>query len=568
MNAHVKALFASTFAAFLFLLPTLAMDNTSSSNNWRTAETARLRLHEKRLALLREKYGIYPAFIVYQQMEEMLIKRISANLEAGLQAPSPAPGCHLEAYFSKPDGSPQPFWTYVPEKPAEHPGLLLHLHGYDPTLDLLIVPCVPAAFTNFAEATGSYLASPFSHGNTDFQHLGEADVLRVIDEMVARYGVDRDKVVLTGTSMGGLGAWCIAARWPQLFNAVVIDSGRADFYVWHRLQPEDIPEWQREIVDSIFAGRRLSALTDSSVIAGHGYFDDIVSYDQGAFPVNQLKKLGAKHVRLHSYLKGHGVFGDLFSERDVQRLLARALTEKLPRGNRTTSIPSYPGQTGFRLMDALLSPFVLVAGRDRNGGGYSEDKLNERAGEWERFSHGRPETVLETALTKGTAGSRNLILFGEPETSPLIKAFLNRAGVTYTKDAFAIEGHVIPRSARHGFIIALPNPFEPRHTAIVQCGVPWALTGADNHRFDRIPDLAGYQDENDEFGYPLVDTAAFLTPSNTYRFVGTEPKRIDQSSLPFYDKYLFPSEEPAENSRESSSGDTPPPFSNSEEQLP
>lgn len=563
MDARVKAAAAAALAAALLLPPPLAGADS------RANETARLRLHERRLALLREKYAPGPASTALRQMEKRLVRRIASRLEAGLdEAAAPVPGCHLEAYFAKPDNSPQPFWTYVPQKPAKRPGLLLHLHGYDPSLDLLTVPCVPAAFTNFAEAAGCYLASPFGRGNTDFQHLGEADVLSVIDEMVSRYGVDRDKVVLTGSSMGGLGAWSIAARWPGLFNAVAVDSGRADFYLWHRLRPEDIPGWQREIVDSLFAGRRLAALTDSFIVAGHGYLDDVVSYDQGAFPVNRLRELGSERVRLHSYLRGHGVFGELFSEPDVRRLLLRALTEKLPRGRRTDAIPSYPGQTGFRLMDALLSPFVLVAGRDRGGRGYPDEKLAEREREWERFSHGRAETIAETALTLEKARSVNLVLFGEPETSPLIGALLARAGVAITGASFEIDGRVIPRDEHHGFIIAMPSPFEPGRTAIVQCGRPWAPDGADNHRFDRIPDLAGYCDENDEFGYPLVETAAFLTPTNTYRFAGTEPKRPARPPSPPDGDFSFPPDESAGGDRESPPGENPSPFSRRKDGLP
>ena len=525
------------------LLIVLAMPIPAFPTDWRTNETARLRLHEERLSLLRGKYGDFLSSSLYQRAEESFIKRLARTLDSPAPPTPPrGPGSHLEAYFSRPDGSPQPFWSYVPRKPAPRPGLLLHLHGYNPDLDLVTAPCFPAGLTNFAERAGAYLASPFGHGNTDFQHLGEADVLRVIDEMVARHGVDPAKVVLTGSSMGGLGAWCLAARWPDRFNAVVIDSGRADFYVWHRLRPEDIPEWQREIVSSLFARDRLPSLTNTWISAGHGYFDDIVSYDQGAYPVVRLRELGSTRVRLHSYEKGHGVFGDLFSEPDVQRLILRALRHELPKGRREKGFPSFPGQTGHRLMDALLAPFTLVAGRDPEGRGYSDALLAERAGEWARFAHGSAQAIPETELSEETARGRNLFFFGEPETSPAIRACLLRAGITYTPEAFHLAGRTMARDDHHGFLLALPSPYAPHRTAVVQCGVPWALNGADNHRFDRIPDLAHYRDVNDEFGYPIVDTAAFLTPTNTYRFTGTEPKRLPLPTFPFIDEYLYPGE--------------------------
>ena len=531
MRPAVRA-FHLLLAAGLLLPVTTPAAPQSATTGYRSNETARLRLHEKRLAILQGKYNGTTFFPVYRDAEERLIRQLASAPSARSPSVPVTPGRHLDAYFSKPDGSPQPFWTYVPHKPAKRPGLLLYLHGYNPEYDVLTAPCYPAVLTNFAETAGAYLAAPFGHGNTDFQHLGEADVFRVIEEMVARHGVDPDLVVLTGTSMGGLGAWCIASRWPGRFNAVIVDSGRADFYIWHRLQPDDIPPWQQEIVDSIFAGKHLPSLTNSFIIAGHGRLDEIVSYDQGKYPVERLLALGAKHVRFHPYSQGHVVFDELLAEKDVRDLLLRGLREKLPRGNRAPGSPALPGQTGFRLMDAFLSPFTLVAGREKNGNGYSDDQLADRALEWERFSKGEAETIPETLLTKDVTANRNLFFFGEPETSPAIRECLGKAGVTYTPRAFRLCGKNFPRDAKHGFILALPSPYNRDNTVIVQCGIPWGAASPDNHRFDRIPDLACYRKENDEFGYPIVDSAAFLTSSNTYRFVGTQPIRHPRQDTP------------------------------------
>ena len=77
-------------------------------------------------------------------------------------------------------------------------------------------------------------------------------------------------------------------------------------------------------------------------------------------------------------------------------------------------------------------------------------------------------------------------------------------------DAFVYAGKRLPRDERHGFLITLANPFNTNRTAIVQCGIPWATRQAHNHRFDRIPDVICYTDEQDRFGYPIAVEAGFI----------------------------------------------------------
>lgn len=50
----------------------------------------------------------------------------------------------------------------------------------------------------------------------------DLDVLiNLLDEIEARYDVDRDRVYLTGLSMGGYGTWALGSRYPDRFAAIV-----------------------------------------------------------------------------------------------------------------------------------------------------------------------------------------------------------------------------------------------------------------------------------------------------------------------------------------------------------
>jgi len=50
--------------------------------------------------------------------------------------------------------------------------------------------------------------------------------LAILDDVLAHYKGDRDRVVLTGLSMGGSGSWGLAASQPERFRAVVPICGR------------------------------------------------------------------------------------------------------------------------------------------------------------------------------------------------------------------------------------------------------------------------------------------------------------------------------------------------------
>src|SRR4029079_13035095 len=48
----------------------------------------------------------------------------------------------------------------------------------------------------------------------------------LLDMVMARYAIDKKKVVVTGFSMGGAGSWHFADKFPERFTAVVPVAGR------------------------------------------------------------------------------------------------------------------------------------------------------------------------------------------------------------------------------------------------------------------------------------------------------------------------------------------------------
>jgi predicted peptidase len=62
-----------------------------------------------------------------------------------------------------------------------------------------------------------------------------------LERVLAEYPVDRERVYLTGASMGGFGSWRLAAEHPDLFAAVVPLCGGGDPRDVERIK--DVPVW-------------------------------------------------------------------------------------------------------------------------------------------------------------------------------------------------------------------------------------------------------------------------------------------------------------------------------------
>lgn len=114
-------------------------------------------------------------------------------------------------------GPYQPYLVWVPEHLPTSPPLVVHMHGLGGTHTStygLIGPGLvdPAAV----------VVSPLGRGGTTFfMGAAEQDVLDVIDDSLARFGADPDRVVLSGTSMGGFGTFRLAVLRPDRFSVAL-----------------------------------------------------------------------------------------------------------------------------------------------------------------------------------------------------------------------------------------------------------------------------------------------------------------------------------------------------------
>ncbi|BCM92459.1 hypothetical protein IAD21_04339 [Abditibacteriota bacterium] len=156
------------------------------------------------------------------------------------------------AYFAANDDSPQGYWVALPHdySPTKKWPLVVFLHGYSTSISKLSPWILDIDTLSAATKLGMIVVMPYGRRNSDFVQWGEDDVLRVKRECLKLYSIDESRTFLTGTSMGGYGAYAVGLHTPDEWAAVAPISGRTDFYVWFKTQRDSLPPWKRLLFDA------------------------------------------------------------------------------------------------------------------------------------------------------------------------------------------------------------------------------------------------------------------------------------------------------------------------------
>ncbi|MFQ6040725.1 MAG: prolyl oligopeptidase family serine peptidase [Candidatus Poribacteria bacterium] len=134
----------------------------------------------------------------------------------------------------------------------------------------------------------------------------------LLDEIVATYAVDTDRIYLTGLSMGGYGAWHLATAYPERFAAIAPICGGGD------------PE-------------KACVLKDVPVWVFHGARDETVSPEESEKMVNALKDCGGD-VQFTLYPNaGHDSWTETYDNPELYKWFLKhtrhpAATDMQPQG--------------------------------------------------------------------------------------------------------------------------------------------------------------------------------------------------------------------------------------------
>jgi predicted peptidase len=99
---------------------------------------------------------------------------------------------------------------------------------------------------------------------------------RLLDEIIAKHRVDKDRVYVTGLSMGGYGTWSLATAYPERFAAIAPICGGGN--PGNAKKIKNLPAW-------VF----------------HGAKDTVVPLSRSEAMVDALKEAGSTDVKLTIY---------------------------------------------------------------------------------------------------------------------------------------------------------------------------------------------------------------------------------------------------------------------------
>ena len=170
------------------------------------------------------------------------------------------------------------YWLHLPADYAKQPTkkwpLVLFLHGAGERGDNLELVKAHGPLKSIAQGQQFpfIIVSPQCPANDWWrpEHLAA-----LLDDVERRYRVDKQRVYVTGLSMGGFGTWALALEFPQRFAAIAPICGGGHWWVASRIK--HLPVW-------VF----------------HGKKDRIVSYARSTEMVAALRQCGG-NVKFTTY---------------------------------------------------------------------------------------------------------------------------------------------------------------------------------------------------------------------------------------------------------------------------
>lgn len=243
-------------------------------------------------------------------------ERVDA-LTAGRQPWLEKRGRSVRGFVSAVDGSTQPYGlvipaSYDPDKPMR---LDVVLHGSrraPGTGELMFISDFdagdqggpPAPDVNYIEV------HPMGRlGENAYRFEGETDVDEAIEAVCRNYSIDRTRIVLRGSSLGGVGTWQLGLKRPDRFVALGPSAGPVDTYEFanapwkHFVRLELLTPWQQTTLHLVDAIDYIANAGMVPVVAAMGdkdpYFSSHVltekTFEKEGIPFVGLVDRGAGH---------------------------------------------------------------------------------------------------------------------------------------------------------------------------------------------------------------------------------------------------------------------------------
>jgi hypothetical protein len=188
------------------------------------------------------------------------------TLATGRQPWADRRGSSVRGFISAVDGSVQPYGLIVPAAfdPAKPMRLDVVLHGSTSATgigELQFINAADAGDSEAATSTNNFIeVHPMGRlGENAYRFEGEADVDEAIEAVCRDYRIDRTRIVLRGSSLGGVGTWQLGLKRPDRYVALGPAAGPVDTFVFasapwkHFVRLDPLTPWQKIMLPMVDA---------------------------------------------------------------------------------------------------------------------------------------------------------------------------------------------------------------------------------------------------------------------------------------------------------------------------
>jgi len=257
----------------------------------------------------------------YDKKPEDCIKKANALLDEaarriqGLKANQTAwlngTGQKVVGFYSKIDGSPQPYGVEIPEslrygQDQKSVPMWIWLHGRgDTSTDLYFVyNQLTAKKPGQFQPKGTIVIHPFGRYCNGWKSAGETDVFEARDDAISRFHVDRERIAIAGFSMGGAGAWHLGAHFADQWACVHTGAGFVDVKRYQKLTPAKMPVWFEQKLWGIYDVPNYARNFENVPLVCYSGEND-PQRDSAEYMVEELSKIGIHPPHLIGPGMGH-----------------------------------------------------------------------------------------------------------------------------------------------------------------------------------------------------------------------------------------------------------------------
>ncbi len=211
------------------------------------------------------------------------------------------PGLSAHGFRSAIDDSVQPYGLVTPASYSPNSRgkwrLDVWLHGRgDTTTELAFIYdrlTKPGEFT----PADTFVLHPFGRYSNAFKFAGETDVFEAIEDVRRRFAIDDDRIAIRGFSMGGAGAWHLAAHHPGYWAAAAPGAGFVDTEEYQRLKDKNLlpEEWVQN----------LWRLTNAKSYALNFFNLPVIAYSGGDDPQKAAADIMSREMGWHDIPLAH-----------------------------------------------------------------------------------------------------------------------------------------------------------------------------------------------------------------------------------------------------------------------